>query len=281
MFDNLIEIGLKPSEYPHGSNISTKAQGALSAKQRNALLTAVPAYLAFYNLSKAYENQSANLQNLLSAYDGYSNLLLDRNVNCFSHQSDFVSSLLPELLCVLFRRVVGDLRLGAIIAVTSQKDIVIECNFDCASGGRIIEKRKRMDVAIIAPGTLKFRDTEVEFGIPAVCLEVKTNIDKNMLSGIESSVETLKRTFPRAKYYTVGEFSDFQIDSQNYASTAIDEILIVRRQKRSEVRRSPGSRNPIAFDLIKDFIKEIEGHLRQTMKANTTLASRLPSGRLI
>lgn len=281
MFDELIALGLRPSEYPHGSNISTKAQHVLSQRQQSALLTAVPAYLAFYKLSKAYENQSKSLQDLLSAYDSYSNLLMDKNVNVFSHQSDFVSSLLPELLCVLFRRIVDDLDFGAIIDITSQKDIVIECNFDAASGGRIIEKRKRMDVAIILPGKLKFLNTEVEFGIPVVCLEVKTNIDKNMLSGIESSVETLKRTFPRVKYFTVGEFSDFQIDSQNYASTDIDEILIVRRQKRSEVRRSPSSRKPIAFELIKDFIEEIEGHLRQTMKANTTLASRLPSGRLI
>jgi hypothetical protein len=181
----------------------------------------------------------------------------------------------------LFRFIIANLPNTGGLIVTAQKDIVIECNFDVSAGGRIIEKRKRMDVAILSPGTLSFKDVAIEFWIPAVCVEVKTNIDKNMLSGIESSVETLKRTFPRTKYYAIGEYSDFQIDAQNYAATGIDEILIVRQQKRSAVRRSPGARNPIGEILLTSFLAEVRSHLLESMQTHKNLATRLPTGRLI
>lgn len=280
-FDPLLGLELQPSNHPHGSNLATKTRTRLSPKQAHALSLAVPKYLELYEVSAKYEGGLSSLPVLLAEVDKYCDLISRPDVNCFSHQSDFVSSLLPELLCTLFRCVIREMPNSGGLIVTAQKDIVIECNFDVASGGRIIEKRKRMDVAVLAPGTLSFRDVGIDFWIPAVCAEVKTNIDKNMLSGIESSVETLKRTFPRTKYYAIGEYSDFQIESQNYAATGIDEILIVRRQKRSAVRRSPSARNPLGESLLASFLTEVKDHLMETMQSHTNLAARLPSGRLI
>lgn len=281
IFVDMFALDLKPADHPHGSNLSTKAQGQLSSKQRDALFVAIPKYIELLTMANNYELGDVALGALLSKTDSYATLISSPEVNCFSHQSDFASSLLPELLCVLFRRIVKELQGGENLLVTAQRDIVIECNFDIASGGRLIEKRKRMDVAILSPGNLSFQDKEIEFGIPAVCVEVKTNIDKNMLSGIESSVETLKRTFPRSRYFAIGEYCDFQIKSQNYAVTSIDEILIVRRQKRSEVRRTPSAKRPLAEELFAGFLDEVKALLAQTLDPHTNLAFRLPSGRLI
>lgn len=280
-FDVLQSLALQPSGHPHGSNLATKIRTRLSPKQRSALEKAAPRYLALHALSGHYETGRTTLSKLLKEVDQYFDLISLPEINCFSHQSDFVSSLLPELLCTLLRRVVSELSDANGLIVTAQKDIVIECNFDLASGGRIIEKRKRMDVAVLSSGVLSFRGKSIDFGIPAFCAEVKTNIDKNMLSGIESSVETLKRTFPRTMYYAIGEFSDFQIETQNYAATGIDEILIVRQQKRSVVRRSPASRNPLGESLLASFLVEVKAHLQNTLRSHTDLATRLPSGRLI
>ncbi|HZW24504.1 MAG TPA: Bpu10I family restriction endonuclease [Gallionella sp.] len=275
-------FSLLPASHPHGSNISTKSSGTLTAAQRNALTRTIPQYLALHEIAENYESGDVSLHDLLERTERYYDLVkLPEINNCFSHQSDFVSSVLPELLCVLLRRVVSELPVNRGLIVTAQKDIAIECNFDVAAGGRIIVKRKRMDVAILSPGTLSFRDENIDFGVPAFCAEVKTNIDKNMLSGIESSVETLKQTFPRAKYYAIGEYSDFEIESQNYASTGIDEILIARQQKRSVVRRSPELRNRLSEELLESFLQEVREHLEATTQPHTDLASRLPSGRLI
>jgi hypothetical protein len=277
----LLGLGLQPSNHPHGSNLTTKAGTRLAPKQKHALSVVIPKYLKLYKVYVKYENGLSSLSVLLKEVDKYCDFISRPSVNCFSHQSDFVSSLLPELLCALFRRIIKEMPDRRGLVVTAQKDIVIECNFDVASGGRIIEKKKRIDVAILAHGTLSFRDVGIDFWIPALCAEVKTNIDKNMLSGIESSVETLKRTFPRTKYYAIGEYSDFEIKSQNYATTGIDEILIVRHQKRSAVRRSPSARNPLGEFLLASFLTEVKEHLLQTMQSHNNLASRLPSGRLI
>lgn len=101
-----------------------------------------------------------------------------------------------------------------------------------------------------------------------------------MLAGIEASVETLKRTFPRALYYAIGEYSDFEIEAQNYASTGIDEILIVRNQKRSSVRRNPAARNPISEQLIASFLDEVKMHIESAIVAPSDLAARMVEGRL-
>jgi len=277
----LESFGLLPSNSPHGSNLNTKTRTRLSLNQQKSLEQSIPKYFVFFEKSKNYESGKISISDILGEFDSYYSFLSNPEINCFSHQSDFISSLLPELLCVVLRRIINEIPNHGGLIVTSQKDIVIECNFDVSSGGRIIDKKKRMDVAVLMPGFLQFKETKLDFGIPAFCAEIKTNIDKNMLSGIEASVETLKRTFPRTKYYAIGEFSDFLIEGQNYAATGIDEILILRQQKRSIVRRTPGARNPLSESLMITFIEEIRSHLISTLNCQKNLASRLSSGRLI
>ena len=137
-----------------------------------------------------------------------------------------------------------------------------------------------MDIAVLSPGKLSLNGETVEFSIPALCMEIKTNIDKNMLSGIESSVGILKRTFPQCRYYAMGEFSDFDFLTQNYASTGIDEILIVRKQKRSVVRRNPSEKNRISEDLLISFVHEVTDHFKKTLIAKPNLDVRMQEGHL-
>ena len=274
------ELGIEPSNFPHGSNLFTKIKSKLTPATEKSLLTATPIYLSLHYKFLEYERGELTLKDLLTRTESYYDLIKTKEINKFSHQSDFISSLVPELLCVILRKILNDRKEFQHLRVVAQKDIVIECNFDTSDGGRLIEKRKRMDVAILSPGQLKFNETAIDMYIPAFCAEVKTNIDKNMLSGIESSVETLKRTFPKAKYFAISEFSDFDLKSQNYASTGIDEIFIIRHQKRSDVRKSSASRNPLSEGLISALALEIDAHLLSETALKLNLQTRMSKGKL-
>jgi hypothetical protein len=276
----LVELGIEPSNFPHGSNLLTKIKTKLTPAREESLLAATPIYLLLHHKFLEYERGELTLRHLLSETENYYDLIKTKEINKFSHQSDFISSLVPELLCVILRKILNERKEFQHLRVVAQKDIVIECNFDTSNGGRLIEKRKRMDIAILSPGQLRFNETTIDMYIPAFCAEVKTNIDKNMLSGIESSVETLKRTFPKAKYFAISEFSDFDLKSQNYASTGIDEIFIIRHQKRSDVRKSSVSRNPLSEGLISDLSFEIDAHLLSETALKLNLQTRMSKGKL-
>jgi hypothetical protein len=282
IISSFVSLELATESFPHGSNLQTKSQNKLSPAQELAIGKAIPAYLLWHTLSTKYEKNEISLSDLLNGAERYYDLIRSKEVNQFSAQSDFTSSLLPELLCVFLRRIIRDLPDQSFkLKVISQKSLTIDASFDVSNGGRIVEKRKRMDIAIVSPTKLNFNGVLYDFPIPAMCMEVKTNIDKNMLSGIESSVDILKRTFPQCRYYVMGEFSDFDISEQNYASTGIDEILIVRKQKRSEVRRNPAARNFFSEELFVAFGNEIIEHLVDTVLVKPDLSVRMKNGKLI
>jgi hypothetical protein len=119
-----------------------------------------------------------------------------------------------------------------------------------------------------------------DFYIPIVAAEIKTNLDKTMLSGIEHSVESLKRTFPKCLYYVIAELSDFNYKDQNYAATGIDEMYVLRKQKRSSVRRT-GSRSNIDSHLIKTILENIVAAMRNCAIENQSLQERMSKGKLI
>lgn len=272
---------LTPASNPHGSNLSTKSRGNLTPKQKASINLAVPEYEKLLKFSHSYIHDNCTLNELVKSFNDYYQLASRKDVNTFSHQSDFLSSILPELVCVILSKATRAAFGATHLIVTGQKDILIDCTFDISGGGRLVEKRKRMDVGVLAPVEFKFDGVDIDFSVPAVCIEVKTNIDKNMISGIEASASTLKGTFPKCLYFAIGEFSDFDISSQNYAATSIDEILIIRNQKRSEVRRNPSSRNVLNTSLLEDFQNTVVAHLNKTIPETSSLANRLKIGRLI
>ena len=92
-----------------------------------------------------------------------------------------------------------------------------------------ITNTKRLCVAVVKNNVIKFNDKEYNLSIPLLAIECKTNLDKNMLSGIEFSVSEMKKTFPQCNYFVVTELSDFAVDKLNYASSGINEMYILRK----------------------------------------------------
>ena len=77
-----------------------------------------------------------------SLVNRYMDLFWPPQNNPFSHQADFISSVIPEMLCVLFNHVISAHR--AALEVSAQKDLTIECIFDISSGGTIRFKKHQI-----------------------------------------------------------------------------------------------------------------------------------------
>lgn len=199
--------------------------------------------------------------------------------NPFSHQADFTSSIIPEMLCLIFNRVIQSTGLN--LEVSAQKDLTIECIFDMVGGGKMRFKNKRVDVAVVEPCKLSLNKQTTEFPIPLLAIECKTNLDKNMLSGIEHSVAEMKKTFPNCQYYVITECSDFDVKKSNYASSGIDEIYILRKQKRGVIRRTPDLRNPIDVSLICEITEALIDNINAVCSINNDLLTRMQNGKLI
>jgi len=272
------------NEHPHGSNLHTKINNELkkSSGKAETLISIGKSYLTLLNTVSTIKNTTTSewVETCLLHFENYYNFLRLPENNRFSHQSDFLSSLVPEFLFLLYSKFITtrfpDLQ------VRTQRDIIIDMSFLSHQDSPGVLKSKRVDVAIVKPTPLLINEERIDdFNITIVGIEVKTNLDKNMISGVEYSVDRLKKTFPLSKFYLISEFADFAFEKQNYASSQIDEIIILRKQKRSEVRGKPERTKSINADLVTAHIEEILTYLNEVINAPKKLNERMQSGKLI
>jgi hypothetical protein len=231
-----------------------------------------------FDISDTLENWTKKQLQLVNEY---LRLLAEPKFKIYSHQSDFKSSIIPELVCVIFGQIVKRNNLPLI--VNGQNDIIIDLLFSHCDGGNVFPTNKRVDASLLVPYPLEFKASGTSldnFSIPIIAVEVKTNLDKNMISGIIHSVEKLKSTFPECKYYVLSEFSDFNTKDQNYANSSIDEIYLLRKQKRSEFR-SKKIANEISAELVLEFVNSVDKSVKGLSKQIETMNKKLTSGLLI
>ena len=271
------------TQLPHGSNLRTKIGKTIANTGTNeaVLINIGIEYKALLESIETYTSEDTLgwINECLPDFEKYYKFLREDRNKRFSHQSDFLSSLVPEFLYQLYSKFV--ITKFPDLEITTQKDIVIDMSFLPYQELPMVIKPKRVDVAIIKKMPLKIDDIEVDFNITMVGVEVKTNLDKNMISGVEYSVDRLKKTFPLSKFYLISEFADFAFEKQNYASSQIDEIVILRKQKRSEVRRDITSTKDIDIELVKSHIDEVLNYLESVISAPESLNTRMQSGKLI
>lgn len=263
---------------PHCSNLihQLEKKKAADLDLYNNLL---PVYLKTRTVEYQEDIQDY-INRLTNSVNEYMDIYWPPANNPFSHQSDFTSSIIPEMLCTLFSTVIKASGVEG-LEVSAEKDLTIECTFDISDGGVIRYKNKRVDVAVVKPCPLSFNRQEAILPIPLVAIECKTNLDKNMLSGIEQSVSDLKKTFPECYYYVVSELSDFDVKKSNYASSGIDEIYILRKQKRGTVRNNPNQRKVIHTNLLCELSEYLLQGLKQMGIETVDLNTRMQNGKLI
>lgn len=236
-------------------------------------------YFEFRN--EVSNHKTANLEEFVNRVVDKTNNYMNffSTTNPFSHQQDFTSSIIPEMFYFIFSRIVESSEIP--IIVQAQNNLPIECMFDLCDGGRMLFKNKRLDLSLCKKSKLALDGVSHDFVIPMLAMEIKTNLDKKMLAGIENSVSALKRTFPNCMYFVVSEFADLATDKLNYASTDIDEIYIIRNQKRASVRGNKISQNAINKALVIELALKAVSLLESVSDEQLTLEQRMKSGKLI
>lgn len=270
--------GIRLSALPHCSNLLHQL-GKKEAGKEELYEQIIRLYLPTRQISFDNNNLNEYITMATAAVNRYMDFFWPSENNPFSHQADFISSIIPEMLCMLFGHIISTHHVN--LEVSAQKDLTIECIFDISGGGTIRFKNKRVDVAVVKPCCLTFNAVTTELPIPLLAIECKTNLDKNMISGIEHSVNELKKTFPDCHYFVISELSDFDVRKSNYASSGIDEMYILRQQKRGIVRRTPRQRNPISQTLISEIANILIENIVAMNAAVVDLDARMQNGKLI
>lgn len=262
---------------PHCSNLIHQLEKR-ETKKETLFNDIVKKYLDIRNID--YDNNLGKyIVSLTEMVNSYMNFFWPPTNNPFSHQTDFTSSIIPEMLCLIFDKQIKCIDIE--LEVSAQSDLAIECIFDISNGGSIRLKNKRVDVAVVKPCELSFNGSKYYLPIPLLAIECKTHLDKNMLSGIEHSVSDLKKTFPDCCYLVISELSDFNVNKTNYASSSIDEMYILRKQKRAIVRKNANARKNITSDLFFEITQRLDNNIKM-MKSNTPdLQTRMNIGKLI
>ncbi len=265
---------------PHCNNLvhQLSAKSAAYGKSDAALATLVPMFVEMCAVLDTYDDSDGFYELAAARLEQYLAEIRTISPGVFLSQSDFITSVIPEFFLRIFRAQVA--ALPNLIA-TGQKDIAIEISFDTRVKGLFAPRLQRVDVAVGYSSSLQVGDEpSKDLFIPIVAAEAKTYFDKNMITGVEYSARSFKRTFPYCLYLAIGEFADFDLSALSYASGEIDEIYILRRQKRSEWRRT-GKANAIAPEIIREIARLASARFARSAEMRTSLHDRLALGKLI
>lgn len=269
---------------PHCQNLLHQCtpKSAAHAKSFKALKEIIPAYLEMIKVLKGFNPNDIkkSVAQCTAAFEKYMCVLRKPENDLFSSVSDLKTSAIPEFLLILCDILIAYSGVD-FLEVTGQQEIPVELSFDIRVGDFVVVRRQRVDVAIVKPVSLVVDDAQLEgFSIPIFAAEVKTYFDKNMLSGVDQSADGMKRTFPHCLYFSISEFADFEIGAYSYASGAMDEIFILRHQKRADWRKT-SSAKPIDHILVFEILKRVNDAILNCNKKRSKLDERMKTGKLI
>lgn len=256
----------EPELYIHGSKLKRKAEGS------EDLRPALEAYEVWRTKSLAITGREREdveaLVTLLNEYKNTVEPVFDARPN--SAQEVLQPSILEEFFEYLFCRideVVGERVLrrpasGYLDLIFNPRDI-----HTLVSNPEYTVRRKDHDfvigsiinIAIRAEGNP--RASEDQLVIPAVALECKRYLERNMLDECSGTAERIKRATPYCLYIVAAEY--LKMDDCSPELSRIDEIYILRRQRNLERGHTGFTPNPIYGDLVWDLYQKIVRHLRR------------------
>lgn len=214
--------------------------------------------------------------------------ILQRRVDLFSEYKAFVdqrryaehfdsrgnlhSSMLEEFMYYIFRDLVLEFSELALIGKAHTfKDIF----FNAPNYAQMVQKpyvnieRKDHDFTIGVNINAKMscagvtREDNYVLQVPAVAIECKTYLDKNMLEGCSTSAEQLKHRNPNALYIVVAEWLKLAPDV-NLRKFKLDQVYILRKQKNTDRKyryRETYNMNPIYVDVVVHLFNTVRNHL--------------------
>jgi hypothetical protein len=116
-----------------------------------------------------------------------------------------------------------------------------------------------------------------EIIVPTVAIECKTFIPSTQLGQSIYEAQLLKQGNPYSLYMIVAEQNALS-DDVNLKNIPIDEIFILRKQKRNSLKNKVGDKNPIDYQVVKDLYDFVKDYLNKEWFNNKRATER---GRLI
>ena len=259
----------EPKIFVHGAKLTRKA----SATGDKDLATALKAYQKWKKGSLAVidrtEQDIEKLVELLNIYKDTVEPLFDNRDN--SAQEVLQPSILEEFFEYLFAPIAREI--GVDLPIREPSAGFLELVFNpknvqsLASLPEYTIRRKDHDFILGSAVSMSLSDrargaTKVEeIVVPAVAIEVKRYLERNMLDECAGTASRVKGTTPYCLYIIVAEY--LKMDDCRPELSAIDEIYVLRRQKNSERISNTFSANPIYADLIVDIYTTVLAHLKR------------------
>lgn len=268
----------------HQSNLARKEQLVIDlekagkgVEERKLLEQAKEGYSGYLNGIDWAEVAKAQLGPSVAALDDYLNLAksVEKAHKLFNWRTNFAGSIIPEFL---YRIAQARLTFLGFKPIFSTRESIVAVAASVNARNRLHFRRKDQDFCLgfgIVPLTVD--GEEITLLQAALVSEVKTNIDINKLNGLEFSAERLKRSFLGARYCLVTETIDFSL-RDNYASGAIDDIYVLRKQMRSKSRKV---KDPLCPDVFEQWLADVEATGRRANSDRGHVYDRLERGRLI
>jgi hypothetical protein len=104
------------------------------------------------------------------------------------------------------------------------------------------------------------KQEKVDLIVPAVAIECKTFIPSTMLGQSAFEAQRLKQGNPFALYIIVAEQNALSEDV-NLKNSPIDEIFILRKQKRNSAKNRVIDKKPIYSEVVKELYEFVKYHL--------------------
>jgi len=273
--------------YIHGWNIYQKLQKNNSSSILNEIFGKYQVWKNETEKLNSENNDDLNKKvSLLNDYKNYIDQLSEKGI--IKMQDKMASSVLEEFLFQLSKNIPyiqssmenNLIYVGQAKAYTDLSFAPKDFSDFLKTPGVYINK-KNQDFTISKVVKCLFetngKQERVELVVPAVAIECKTFIPSTMLGQSVFEAQRLKQGNPYSLYLIVAEQNALSEDI-NLKNSPIDEIFILRKQKRNSAKNTTNDKKPIDLQVIKELYECIKYHLTSDWFNPTKATER---GRLI
>jgi len=254
----------EPQAFVHGTRLIKKAQ------HDQTLGRVVRAYNEWRRASLAVEGRGRKdideLVELLNSYKNAVEPILDERDN--TAQEVLVSSILEEFFEYVFCGI--DAMFGKQVLRRPDKSF-IQLSFNPKDLESLVThpeytiRRKDQDFVIGTTVRLSLRVgggkpyADEQIVVPAVALECKRYLERNMLDECSGTAEKVKSATPYCMFIVVAEY--LKMDDCRPELSRIDEIYILRKQRNSDRLATDFTPKPIDSGLVWDLFERVLKHL--------------------
>ena len=264
---------MRKNYIPHGSLVEKK----ISKDKIDGVLQDLSNRYDFWSkesmrLNSENENELIEKVKILNEYKNFVDKLTNEE-KYFKMQDKMSSSIMEEFLFYLFSDIPsikssvseGLVYLGSANAYTDLsfapkniKDFLMYPNVFINYKNQDFTISKFIKCTFECNGEQEYR----EIIVPTVAIECKTFIPSTMLGQSIYEAQLLKQGNPYSLYIIVAETNALS-DDVNLKNIPIDEIFILRKQKRNSQKNKVIDKNPLDYQVIKDLYDYVKDYLNK------------------